>query len=48
MKTFYFDIESIPATDPQVRADILAAIKPPATFKKPESIAAWMRENAEK
>jgi 3'-5' exonuclease len=43
----YLDIETIPSQDPQVRADILAGIKPPATYKKPESIAEWMREHAE-
>ena len=48
MKPFYFDIETIPAQDLQVRADIAAAIKPPATFKKPESIAEWLAENREK
>lgn len=43
-----FDIETIPAQDPQVRADILATVKPPATYKKPESIAEWLAENRDK
>jgi len=47
MKPFYWDIETIPAQDPDIRAEILAGIKPPGTFKKADSIAAWMAENAE-
>ena len=45
MKPFYFDIETIPSQDPAIRADILAGIKAPGQFKKPESIAAWLEEN---
>lgn len=48
MKPFYFDIETLPAQDPEVRADIAASIKPPATYKKPESIAEWLAENRDK
>lgn len=39
----YIDIETIPAQRPDVMEEIKATIKPPATFKKPESIAEWMR-----
>lgn len=39
----YIDIETIPAQRPDVMEEIAATIKPPATFKKPESIAEWMR-----
>lgn len=41
----FLDIETIP-TD---REDIISRIEisPPATYKKPESIAEWMKENAE-
>jgi predicted PolB exonuclease-like 3'-5' exonuclease len=48
VKPFYFDIETIPSQDPQVLADIAASIKPPATYKKPESIAEWLDENRER
>lgn len=43
MNTLYIDIETIPAQRPDVMEEIKATIKPPATFKKPESIAEWMR-----
>ncbi len=36
-----FDIETIPSQKTDARAAVLATIKPPATLKKPESIAAW-------
>ena len=39
----YIDIETIPAQRPDVMEEIKATIKPPATLKKPESIAEWMR-----
>lgn len=39
----YLDIETIPAQRPDVMEEIKATIKPPAVFKKPESIAEWMR-----
>jgi hypothetical protein len=41
------DIETCPSQSPEVRAEFLANIKPPVTYKKPESIAEWMKENAE-
>ena len=40
----YIDIETIPAQRPDVLEDIKANIKPPATYKKPESIAEWMEK----
>jgi hypothetical protein len=43
----YLDIETCPAQDPAVRADILANVRPPATHKKQETIDAWMKDNAE-
>lgn len=43
----FLDIETIPAQDAQVRAEIIANIKPPATHKKQETIDAWMKENQE-
>lgn len=45
MKPFYFDIESIPSQDPAIRAEIAAGIQAPGQFKKPESIAEWLKEN---
>ena len=47
MKHFYFDIETIPAQDPAVKAEIAAGIQAPAQYKKPESINAWLEENRE-
>ena len=40
------DIETVPAQRPDVRDEIAAGIKPPPTYKKPESIAEWMRDEA--
>lgn len=37
----YLDIETIPTSNPQVRADIAASVKPPASMKKPDTIAEW-------
>jgi hypothetical protein len=43
----YLDIETVPNQSPDYRAKVRAGIKPPATYKKPESIEAWLTENAE-
>jgi len=43
----YFDIETIPCQSPEYLEKLLAEVKPPATHKKPETIAAWMAENRE-
>ena len=43
----YLDIESIPSQHPDALAQVRAAIKPPATLKKPESIAAWWASEAD-
>lgn len=48
MKPLYFDLETIPAQDPSVRAELAAAVTAPAQYKKPESIAEWLGENREK
>lgn len=37
----YFDVETIPSQTPYARDQVRQAIKPPATLKKAESIAAW-------
>ena len=39
----FIDIETIPAQRPDVLEEIKASIKAPAVYKKPESIAEWMR-----
>lgn len=41
------DIETIPGQQPGLRERIKAEIKAPAQYKKPESIAEWLRENAD-
>lgn len=46
-RTIFLDLETIPTIRPDVIADIRASIKPPATYKKEESIKAWLEENIE-
>ena len=41
----YFDIETIPSQSAEVHERFYNAVKPPASFKKPESIEEWLREN---
>ena len=41
----YVDCETIPCQQPSVREELAAEVKPPATHKKPETIAAWLAEN---
>jgi hypothetical protein len=41
------DIETCPSQSPELRAEFLANVKAPAQYKKPESIADWIAENAE-
>jgi hypothetical protein len=43
----YLDIETIPNQSPDYRAKVRAGIKPPAQYKKPESIEQWLVENAD-
>jgi len=40
----YLDIETIPSQDPAVRAEVEAAVTPPANMKKAETIAKWEAE----
>lgn len=47
MTIITLDIETIPAQDPKVLADIAAKVTAPAQYKKPESISEWIKENAE-
>lgn len=41
----YLDIETLPTDNEKLRERIAATIKPPANYKKPESIAQWMTDN---
>ena len=45
MKTFTFDIETVPAQDPSIRAELRAAVTAPGNYSKPETIAAWLAAN---
>ena len=44
----YFDIETLPTSDPEVVSNLHASVKPPGTLKKAESIDAWWKEDGEK
>lgn len=43
----YFDIETIPCQSAEYFDKLRQNVKPPATHKKPETIAAWLEENRE-
>jgi predicted PolB exonuclease-like 3'-5' exonuclease len=43
----FFDVETLPSQNPFYAMELAEKVAPPATIKKPESIAAWMAENAE-
>ena len=43
----YFDIETIPSQQPGAREAAKAGIKPPANYKKEDTIAAWWAEQGE-
>lgn len=43
----YIDIETVPDQREGALDKYLAEVKPPANYKKPESIEKWMKENAE-
>lgn len=45
MPEITLDIETLPTDRVDVIDMLAASIKPPATYKKPDSIAAWMEEN---
>lgn len=47
MRNVFLDIETIPNQSPEYRAKVRENIKPPAAIKKPESIMAWLEENAD-
>ena len=41
----YFDIETIPCQDPEYLEVLKRKVSAPASYKKPESIKAWLAEN---
>lgn len=43
----FFDLETIPCTNPEVIGDLRKTITPPGNIKKAESIALWLDENGE-
>lgn len=47
MTFLYLDIETIPAQSPEAHSRIAASVKPPASMKKAETIATWVREQKE-
>lgn len=47
MNRVYLDIETIPCQSPEYRIKARQGIKPPGNIKKPESIKAWLDENAD-
>lgn len=48
MPTIIIDIETVPSQLDWVREELSAGIRPPATLKKEESIAAWERDERPK
>lgn len=44
---FFIDVETVPNQKPEALATVKAALKPPGTLKKPESIARWWEEESE-
>jgi len=45
--TIFLDIETIPSQSPDLLAKFMAEVTPPATYKKQDSIDAWLAENRE-
>src|SRR6056297_3284873 len=45
--TVFLDIETIPTQSLDMHERLMAEVKAPGNIKKPESIAAWMKDNAE-
>ena len=43
-KNLYMRIATVPGLKPGLKADIAAALKPPGNIKKPETLAAWTRD----
>lgn len=47
MTPIFLDLETIPNQTDEYRAKVREGIKPPGQIKKPESILAWLEENAD-
>lgn len=47
MIDIFVDIETIPNQSPEYRTAVRSNIKPPGNIKKPESVTAWIAENAD-
>lgn len=47
MINVFLDIETIPSQSPEYAAKVREGIKPPGNIKKPESVLAWLEENAD-
>ena len=43
----YFDIETLPSLAPEARELARAGVKPPANYKRPETLEAWWRDEGE-
>jgi hypothetical protein len=43
----YLDIETLQTTDEEVISSLRHSVKPPATYRKAESILEWLKENEE-
>ena len=43
----YLDIETLPSMAPGAIEQVRATVRPPATHKKPETIAAWWLSEGE-
>lgn len=43
----FFDVETIPSQHPEARTWARETVKPPGSYKKPESIAKWWEEEGE-
>ena len=47
MTTLYIDLESVPDQSPGARQEFIDNVQAPGQYKKPESIAKWIEDNAE-
>jgi predicted PolB exonuclease-like 3'-5' exonuclease len=47
MNTLFLDLETIPTQRPGAIEEFRANVKPPGNMSKPETIAAWMQNNAD-
>ena len=47
MTTLYIDLESVPDQSTGARQEFIDNVQAPGQYKKPESIAKWLKDNAE-